>query len=345
MTIPVIPQMDPGQAGKEQLFNETTNALRPFFVLGYSATLSTGLTGVFLGGRFNGADLANQTITFPASATSYVEYVTTTGVISYNMTGYTGGAKSKLGVAVTSSTGVLSFVAEPLSALSSSTVGAMTYIGTWNASTNTPALASGVGTKGSVYKVSVAGTTTLDGISTWAVGDEAIFDGSTWDRLSGGSASPLTTKGDLFAFDTMSNRLPIGSNAQVLTADSTQPFGMKWATPAAATAAGIAINSQSAAYTTVLADANGAIYHPPADTTARTFTIAANASVPYPIGTAITFDNDFGAGVLTIAIASDTLVLVGTTGSTGSRTLAAGGQASALKVSATRWRINGNGLT
>lgn len=101
----------------------------------------------------------------------------------------------------------------------------------------------------------------------------------------------------------------------------------------------------NAAYTTILSDGGKHMYHPATDTTARTVTIAANASVPYPIGTAITFDNDFGAGVMTIAINTDTLVLVGTAGSTGSRTLASGGQATAVKVTATRWRISGVGLT
>lgn len=104
-------------------------------------------------------------------------------------------------------------------------------------------------------------------------------------------------------------------------------------------------NSQSAAYTLVLSDGGKHIYHPAADTTARTWTIPANASVAFPVGTAVTFDNDAGAGAITIAITSDTLVLVGTAGSTGSRTLASGGRATAIKVDSTRWRISGVGLS
>jgi hypothetical protein len=103
-------------------------------------------------------------------------------------------------------------------------------------------------------------------------------------------------------------------------------------------------NSQSAAYTTVLADANKHIYHPSADTTDRTWTIDSNANVAYPIGTAITFVNDSSAGVITIAITSDTMVLQ-PAGTTGSRTLAANGNATALKVAATRWVISGVNLT
>ena len=103
-------------------------------------------------------------------------------------------------------------------------------------------------------------------------------------------------------------------------------------------------NSQSAAYTTVLADRGKSIYHPSADTTARTWTIDSNANVAYAIGTTITFINDCSAGTLTIAITSDTMILAGA-GTTGSRTLAACGIATAVKMTATRWVINGTGLT
>jgi len=72
-------------------------------------------------------------------------------------------------------------------------IGALNYKGTWNASTNTPALASGVGTKGDYYVVSVAGSTALDGISTWYVGDWAAFNGSVWQRLEGGVDDPAAS--------------------------------------------------------------------------------------------------------------------------------------------------------
>lgn len=66
-------------------------------------------------------------------------------------------------------------------------IGALNYKGTWNATTNSPALASGVGTKGDYYVVSVAGSTTLDGISNWGVGDWAAYNGSAWQRVEGGA--------------------------------------------------------------------------------------------------------------------------------------------------------------
>ena len=66
-------------------------------------------------------------------------------------------------------------------------LGALNYKGTWNASTNTPTLASGVGTQGDYYVVSVAGATDLDGITNWGIGDWAAFNGSVWQRVEGGA--------------------------------------------------------------------------------------------------------------------------------------------------------------
>jgi len=62
-------------------------------------------------------------------------------------------------------------------------VGGVNYRGTWNASTNTPSLASGVGTQGYYYVVSVAGSTNLDGITDWQLGDWAIFNGTAWQKV------------------------------------------------------------------------------------------------------------------------------------------------------------------
>jgi hypothetical protein len=51
----------------------------------------------------------------------------------------------------------------------------------------------------------------------------------------GGTSSPLTTKGDVYTYDTDNQRLGVGSNGQVLTADSAEATGIKWATPSTAT--------------------------------------------------------------------------------------------------------------
>jgi len=106
---------------------------------------------------------------------------------------------------------------------------------------------------------------------------------------------------------------------------------------------GIPQNSQSTAYTTVLGDAGKHIFHPSSDANARTFTIAANASVPYTIGTVIAFVNMSSSNV-TIAINSDTLTWAQTGGS-GSRTLAQYGVANCLKITSTQWILTGTNVT
>lgn len=62
------------------------------------------------------------------------------------------------------------------------------YKGTWNATTNVPTITSGVGLNGDFYKVATAGTTTIDGVSSWAVGDEIRFGTSTWQKIASTSA-------------------------------------------------------------------------------------------------------------------------------------------------------------
>lgn len=83
-------------------------------------------------------------------------------------------------------------------------IGALNYKGTWDAATNDPTLTSGVGVKGDYYVVSVAGTTNLDGVDFWGVGDWAVFNGAVWQRVEGGSE----TDTDLIVFNTAAGLTP-----------------------------------------------------------------------------------------------------------------------------------------
>jgi hypothetical protein len=103
-------------------------------------------------------------------------------------------------------------------------------------------------------------------------------------------------------------------------------------------------NVEVGAYTLVLLDAGKHILHPSVDVLARTWTIPANSSVSYQIGTSITFVNQNLAGTLSIAITTDTMRLAGA-GTAGTRTLTANGIATALKITATEWIISGTNLT
>lgn len=106
-------------------------------------------------------------------------------------------------------------------------------------------------------------------------------------------------------------------------------------------------STTTGAYRLVAADAGKHIY----STATRTITVPGNASggtpqVAFPVGTTIVFVNATGA-VLTLSMdgtTTDTLLLAGT-GTTGTRTLAAFGMATLLKITSTSWIISGNGLT
>ena len=126
---------------------------------------------------------------------------------------------------------------------------------------------------------------------------------------------------------------PTSGTLSACTVDGTDAVGFR----------NIPVNSQSAAYTAVLADSGKVIFHPSTDANARTFTIPANGSVAYPIGTALTFIN-MTSQVVTIAITTDTMYL-SAAGTTGSRSLAQYGSATAIKMTSTTWLISGSGLT
>ena len=105
---------------------------------------------------------------------------------------------------------------------------------------------------------------------------------------------------------------------------------------------GIPQDSQNGSYNIVLGDAGKHIYHP-AGQAAATYTIPANSNVGFTTGTAITFVN-MSANAVTVAITSDVLYNA-SNGTTGSRTLAQYGVATAIKITSTSWIISGVGLT
>jgi hypothetical protein len=113
----------------------------------------------------------------------------------------------------------------------SATTGNLSYQGTWNASTNTPTLTSSVGNLNNYYVVSVAGSTTLNGISDWGVGDWAIFNGSAWQKVdnsevtyvsnvatgTGLTGGPITTTGTISLANTAVTPASYGAANTVAT--------------------------------------------------------------------------------------------------------------------------------
>jgi hypothetical protein len=157
-----------------------------------------------------------------------------------------------------------------------------------------------------------------------------VASGGTGTTTSTGSGSVVLATSPTLVTPALGT--PTSGTLSSCTVDGTDAVGFRNAP----------VNSQSTAYTLVLADSGKTILHPITDNNARTFTIPANGSVAYAVGTVVTFVNLINT--VTIAINTDTMYLAGT-GATGSRTLAAYGVATAVKVTSTAWIISGNGLT
>ena len=158
----------------------------------------TGTLGVSNGGTgattLTGYVKGNGTSAFTASSTVPSTDVTGLGTMSTqnsNAISVTGGTMSGVTISdyiATTQKAVANGVATldsggkvPVSQIPA--LGDLNYQGTWNASTNSPTLTSSVGTKGYYYVVSVAGSTNLDGITDWQIGDWAVYNGSAWQKI------------------------------------------------------------------------------------------------------------------------------------------------------------------
>ena len=187
--------------------------------------------------------------------------------------------------------------------------------------------------------------------------NNAAFGDSAGAAITTGTTNTTVGRGAGATITTGSNNTIIGYNAAATSASVSNEITLGNASVTKLRIPGLSVdwdadavpfrnipqNSQSAAYTLVAADAGKHIFHPSTDANARTYTIPANSSVAYAIGTAITFIN-MTSQVVTIAITSDTMYL-SSAGTTGSRSLAQYGSATAIKMTSTTWLISGSALT
>jgi hypothetical protein len=181
--------------------NVTGGSISGTTVAGYVPTTTTITAGTGLSG---GGDLsANRTLAIANTAVTAAAYgsASKTLTATVNAQGQltaladtniaiTNTQVSGLGTASTKDAGAALGVATldaggkvPVSELPAAVLGALSYQGTWDASTNTPTLTSSVGTKGYYYVVSVAGSTNLNGITDWLVGDWAVYNGTAWQKV------------------------------------------------------------------------------------------------------------------------------------------------------------------
>jgi len=166
--------------------------------------------------------------------------------------------------------------------------------------------------------------------NTLTAGPNIVLSGTTWGTTLQSSGNQT----EIWQFNSSwVQRLMIDTSGNVNIANGSGALSPVYS--------GIPQNNQNSNYTLVLADANKHMLHNAGG--AITYTIPANATVAFPIGTAITFVNATGAGILTLSF-GDTVQFYPSGGS-GNRTVATNGQVTALKIAATVWSVTGVGVT
>jgi hypothetical protein len=405
---PILPQLtDPAQSGAPVIVNQIGIAMQHVVCYATDYQTTSALTWGYLGGRWGGFLISDDTFTLTDASDNYIVVERTTGTSTcstsatdwdnttdyarvYKVTtasgvvsavedhrGGPGGVQG--GGGGTSGSGAISSWKEPVRAASTGN-GTLSTAFENGDTLDGVTLATGdrillkdqsTGSQNGIYVVNASGAPTravdadsggeLVGatvfVSEGTANADKVFACTTNATITVGSTSLVFSQG---AFQPLDSDLTTIAGLTATTDSFMQSKASAWASRTVAQVSAdlqatglvtdavgfrtIPQNSKSADYTTVAADSGKHILHPSADTTARAFTIDSNANVAYPLGTAITFVNQNSAGVVTIAITSDTMRLAGA-GTIGSRTLAANGIATALKITSTEWIISGTGLT
>jgi hypothetical protein len=289
---------------------------------GSNITITNSSGGITIAAAGTGSTYTRTSFTATASQTTFSVTYTVGYVEVYlngvllNGTDYTATSGTSIVLAVGANSGdIVETIAY-----------SVTSLGTASSSTNIAG-----GAAGEVVYQSGSGATSFTAAGT--TGQVLISGGTsapTWSSTTGSGNVVLATSPTLV---TPLLGTPTSGTLSNCTVDGTNGVGY----------INIPVNAQSAAYTAVASDAGKIIFHPSTDANARTFTIPANSSVAYPVGTTLSFINMTSQAV-TIAITTDTMYL-SSAGTTGSRTLAQYGSATAVKMTSTTWLISGSGLT
>ena len=126
-------------------------------------------------------------------ATGQVNQVNSGNLSTLTVSSGTTTTVTPITAAVSGSSSSLATGAQIQTAINTALTGVVQFEGTWNASTNTPTLASSVGTSGDYYIVSVAGSTNLNGITDWAIGDWAVFANTTWTKVDNSQVGNMSS--------------------------------------------------------------------------------------------------------------------------------------------------------
>jgi len=291
---------------------QTTTTARILFAQGINSTLVTDASSVSTGSIFTAGGVGIAKKLYVGTDANIAGTLTVTGVTTYSN--------------LTVSSAVATDASKNLVSVTNTGTGS-------NVLATSPTIASPTLTA-PVLGTPASGTlTNATGLplTTGVTGTLPVANGGTGTTASTGSGNVVLATSPTLVTPILGT--PTSGTLSNCTVDGTDAVGFR----------NIPINSKSAAYTTLLADSGKVIFHPSTDANARTFTIDSNANVAYPLGTAITFIN-MTSQVVTIAITSDTMYL-SSAGTTGSRSLAQYGSATAIKMTSTTWLISGSGLT
>lgn len=177
--------------------------------------------------------------------------------------------------------------------------GQVEYAGVWNASTNSPTLVSGGGVAGNYYVVSVAGSTTLDAVSSWSVGDWAIFNGTAWQKVAMSAAGPLqvsdgsaASPGLSFVADTDTGLYRKGSNNPAIAVNGAEV--QEWTTAGTAITGNISATGNASVTGNATVGGNATITG-----TTTTAGLTVSGAVSLPAGSLETAD--LAASAVTLA--------------------------------------------
>ena len=167
----------------------------------------------------------------------------------------------------------------------------LTYLGTWNANTNVPTLQSSVGVANTYYIVSTAGNTTLNGISSWSVGDWVIFNGTAWEKILGGTTESFNQitvtglTGYMYANNnspvTASTTIPV-ANVSGAVANTTYVIAGSGLTGGGALTGNVTVSLGTTTVTAGSYGSNGAVATFTVDSTGR-LTAASNVGITIPV--------------------------------------------------------------
>ena len=304
---------------------------------GSGTVTSVGGTGTVQGLTLSGTVTSSGNLTLGGSLSDVDLTSQVTGTLP-TANGGTGTTATTFANLTTNVTGTLP-VANGGTGITSLGAGVAGFLGTPSSANLITAVTDETGTGALVFATSPTFVTPV--LGTPASGVMTNVSG-TAASLTAGLATDTVTKtgtGSTYATNTSPTFVtpvlgtPASGTLSGCTVDGTDAVGFR----------NIPQNRQSANYTLVLTDNGRHIFHPSSDASTRTYTIPANASVAYPIGTALTFVN-MTSQVVSIAITTDVMRLA-KDGTTGTRSLAQYGSATALKIESALWLISGSALT